>query len=209
MLISMNWIGDFVDLSGLDKKALIHRFTLSTAEVEDIIEKGHDTQNVVVAKVVSVENHPNSKKLHLLKIDVGEAELIDCVCGAPNVREGMKVAFARAGGAVCGYPINAATVAGFPSFGMCCSEAELGMSADNSGILEVTEDVALGTDIKSIYPIEDIIFEVDNKSLTNRPDLWGARACPRRPGSASPAAPGSGSPHPASPSSWEIGPARP
>ena len=173
MLISMNWIGDFVDLSGLDKKALIHRFTLSTAEVEDIIEKGHDTQNVVVAKVVSVENHPNSKKLHLLKIDVGEAELIDCVCGAPNVREGMKVAFARAGGAVCGYPINAATVAGFPSFGMCCSEAELGMSADNSGILEVTEDVALGTDIKSVYPIEDIIFEVDNKSLTNRPDLWG------------------------------------
>ena len=173
MFLSMNWIGDFVDLSGLDKKALIHRFTLSTAEVEEIIEKGYDTHNVVVARIASVENHPNSKKLHLLKIDVGEAELIDCVCGAPNVREGMKVAFARAGGAVCGNPIGEATVAGFPSFGMCCSEAELGISADHSGLMEIFEDAPLGTSIKDIYPLEDIIFEVDNKSLTNRPDLWG------------------------------------
>ena len=173
MFLSMNWIGDFVDLSGLDKKALIHRFTLSTAEVEDIIEKGYDTKNVVVARIASIENHPNSKKLHLLKIDVGEAELIDCVCGAPNVREGMKVAFARAGGAVCGNPIGEATVAGYPSFGMCCSEAELGISADHSGLMEIFEDVALGTDIKDVYPLEDVIFEVDNKSLTNRPDLWG------------------------------------
>ncbi|MBO7292344.1 MAG: hypothetical protein J6V07_00235, partial [Clostridia bacterium] len=69
MLLSMNWIGDFVDLAGLDKRALIQRFTLSTAEVEDIIEKGADTFGVIVARIASVENHPNSKKLHLLKID--------------------------------------------------------------------------------------------------------------------------------------------
>ena len=69
MLLSMNWISDFVDLSGLDKKALIRNFTLSTAEVEDIIVKGEDTYGVVVAKILSVENHPNSKKLHLLKVD--------------------------------------------------------------------------------------------------------------------------------------------
>ncbi len=172
MLLSMNWIGDFVDLSGLDKKALIHRFTLSTAEVEDIIEKGTDTYGVIVAKIASVENHPNSKKLHLLKIDTG-ARLVDCVCGAPNVREGMKVAFAQAGGAVAGHPIGEATVAGYPSFGMCCSEAELGISADNSGLFEILDDIPLGTDLKSVYDIEDILFEVDNKSLTNRPDLWG------------------------------------
>ena len=66
-----------------------------------------------------------------------------------------------------------AIVAGFESHGMCCSEAELGISDDHSGIIEIFEDVALGTDIKSIYNIDDIIFEVDNKSLTNRPDLWG------------------------------------
>ena len=171
MFLSMNWIGDFVDLSGLDKKSLIHNFTLSTAEVEDIIVKGEDTYGVVVAKILSVENHPTSKKLHLLKVDTG-SEVLDIVCGAPNVREGMKVALATAGGAVCGHKISPATVAGFTSYGMCCSMAELGLSDDNSGIWEITDDIALGTDIKTVYDIDDIIFEVDNKSLTNRPDLW-------------------------------------
>ena len=171
MLLSMNWIGDFVDLSGLDKVALIKNFTLSTAEVEDIIVKGEDTYGVIVAKILTVENHPTSKKLHLLKVDTG-AGVVDIVCGAPNVREGMKVALATDGGAVCGHKIAPATIAGFTSYGMCCSEAELGISDDNSGIWEITDDIALGTDIKSVYAIDDIIFEVDNKSLTNRPDLW-------------------------------------
>ncbi|MBR2952669.1 MAG: phenylalanine--tRNA ligase subunit beta [Clostridia bacterium] len=172
MFLSMNWIGDFVDLSGLDLKALIHRFTLSTAEVEDIIEYGRDTHGVIAAEIASIENHPNSKKLHLLKINTGK-ELIDCVCGAPNVRVGMHVAFAQAGGAVCGHAIGEATVAGYPSFGMCCSEAELGISADHSGLMELDESIPLGTDIKAVFDLEDTVFEVDNKSLTNRPDLWG------------------------------------
>ncbi len=171
MFLSMNWIGDFVDLSGLDKKALIRNFTLSTAEVEDIIERGNDTYGVIVAKIVSVENHPNSKKLHLLKVDTGKG-IVDIVCGAPNVREGMKVALATDGGSVAGHKISVATVGGYTSYGMCCSESELGISDDNSGIWEITDDIPLGTDIKTVYDIDDIIFEVDNKSLTNRPDLW-------------------------------------
>ncbi len=171
MFLSMNWIGDFVDFSGLDKKALIHNFTLSTAEVEDIFVKGEDTYGVVVAEILTVENHPNSKKLHLLKVNTGK-DVLDIVCGAPNVREGMKVALATSGGMVSGHPIAPATVAGFTSYGMCCSEAELGISDDNSGIMEIFDDAPLGTDIKKIYDIDDIIFEVDNKSLTNRPDLW-------------------------------------
>ncbi len=171
MFLSMNWIGDFVDLSGLDKKSLIHNFTLSTAEVEDIIVKGEDTFGVVVAKIISVENHPNSKKLHLLKVDKGD-EVVNIVCGAPNVREGMRVALATNGGSVCGHAISVATVAGYTSYGMCCSEAELGISDDHSGIMEIFEDAPLGTDVKKLYDIDDIVFEVDNKSLTNRPDLW-------------------------------------
>ncbi len=171
MFLSMNWIGDFVDLSGLDKKALIKNFTLSTAEVEDIFVKGEDTYGVIVAKIVSVENHPNSKKLHLLKVDTGSG-IVDVVCGAPNVREGMKVALATNGGAVMGHKITTAKIAGYESNGMCCSLAELGLSDDNSGIWEIEDDIALGTDIKSVYDIDDIVFEVDNKSLTNRPDLW-------------------------------------
>ncbi len=172
MFLSMNWIGDFVNLDGLDKESLVRRFTLSTAEVEDIYYKGKDTYGVIVAQILSIENHPSSKKLHLLKIDTGSG-VTDCVCGAPNVREGMKVAFATAGGSVCGHKITKATVAGFESNGMCCSEAELDIGQDNSGIMEIAADAPLGTDIKEIFDIDDLIFEVDNKSLTNRPDLWG------------------------------------
>lgn len=172
MLISMNWINDFVDLSGLDLEKLIHQFTLSTAEVEDIYYMGRDIENVVVARILSVENHPNSKKLHLLKVDAGD-KVYDCVCGAPNVREGMTVAFAREGGKVAGMEITCATIAGCESHGMCCSEKELGISADHSGLWEITDELPLGTPITDAYQVRDVVFEVDNKSLTNRPDLWG------------------------------------
>ena len=172
MLISMNWIKDFVDLSGLDLPKLIHQFTLSTAEVEDIYTMGADLKDVVVAKILSVEDHPNSKKLHLLKVDAGD-KIYDCVCGAPNVREGMIVPFAREGGKVGGMDIVCASIAGCESHGMCCSEKELGISADHSGLWEIPDEFPLGTPITDAYEICDTVFEVDNKSLTNRPDLWG------------------------------------
>ncbi len=174
MFLSMNWISDFVDLSGLDKLELIHQFSLSTAEVEnDIFFKGSDISGIVVAEIKSVENHPESKKLHLLKVDAGEDELTDVVCGAPNVRVGMKTAFAKVGAKIGEITITPRALAGFTSYGMCCSESEIGISDDHSGIMEITDEVANGTDLKDIYEIDDIVFEVDNKSLTNRPDLWG------------------------------------
>ncbi len=174
MFLSMNWIQDFVDLSGLDKIELIHKFSLSTAEVEnEIFYKGSDISGIVVAEIKSVEPHPDSKKLHLLKVDAGGGELTDVVCGAPNVREGMKTAFAKVGAKIGEITISPRPLAGYTSNGMCCSEAEIGISDDNSGIMEICDDVPNGTDLKEIYEIEDIIFEVDNKSLTNRPDLWG------------------------------------
>ncbi len=174
MFLSMNWICDFVDLEGLDKVDLIHRFSLSTAEVEnEIFFKGSDISGIVVAEIKSVEEHPESKKLHLLKVDAGEDELIDVVCGAKNVRVGMKTAFAKLGAKIGDITIAPRKLAGYTSNGMCCGESEIGLSDDNSGIMEITDDVPNGTDIKTIYDIDDIIFEVDNKSLTNRPDLWG------------------------------------
>lgn len=174
MFLSMNWISDFVDLSGLDKTELIHRFSLSTAEVEnEIFFKGADISGIVVAEIKEVENHPESKKLHLLKVDAGDGCLTDVVCGAPNVRVGMKTAFAKVGAQLGDITIAPRQLAGFTSNGMCCGESEIGISDDNSGIMEITDDVPNGTDLKSVYEIDDIIFEVDNKSLTNRPDLWG------------------------------------
>ena len=174
MFLSMNWISDFVDLSGLDKLALIHQFSLSTAEVEnEIFFKGSDISGIVVAEIKSVENHPDSKKLHLLKVDAGDGALTDVVCGAPNVRVGMKTAFAKVGAQIGDITIAPRKLAGCTSNGMCCGEAEIGISDDNSGIMEITDDIPNGTDLKSVYEIDDIVFEVDNKSLTNRPDLWG------------------------------------
>ncbi len=174
MLLSMNWISDFVDLSGLDKLKLINQFSLSTAEVEnEIFFKGSDISGIVVAEIKEVENHPDSKKLHLLKVDAGDGKLTEVVCGAPNVRVGMKTAFAKVGAKIGEIEISPRALAGFTSYGMCCSEKELGMSDDNSGIMDLPYELPNGKDLKEVYEIEDIIFEVDNKSLTNRPDLWG------------------------------------
>ncbi len=174
MFLSMNWISDFVDLSGLDKLSLINKFSLSTAEVEnEIFFKGSDISGIVVAEIMSVEDHPESKKLHLLKVDAGESELIDVVCGAPNVRVGMKTAFAKLGAKIGEIEIAPRKLAGYTSCGMCCSERELGLSDNNDGIMDLDVSLKNGTDLKDIFEIDDIIFEVDNKSLTNRPDLWG------------------------------------
>ena len=174
MFLSMNWICDYVDLSGLDKLSLIHRFSLSTAEVEnEIFMKGSDINGIVVAEIKSVEEHPESRKLHLLKVDIGEAELVDVVCGAPNVAVGLKVPFAKLGAQIGDITIAPRKLAGYTSNGMCCSEKELGISDNNDGLMILDPAFAVGTDIKTLFDIDDIIFEVDNKSLTNRPDLWG------------------------------------
>lgn len=174
MFISMNWISDFVDLSGIDKGKLIQQFSLSTAEVEsEIYYKGKDLSGVVVGEIVSIEDHPDSKKLHLLKVDMGDETPVDVVCGAPNVRVGLKTAFAQTGAHVGDIVIAPCKVAGQLSNGMCCSEKEIGISDNHDGIMEIGDQAVNGTDIKELYQIEDIVFEVDNKSLTNRPDLWG------------------------------------
>lgn len=172
MYISLNWIKDFVDLDGIDPKELINQFTLSCAEVEGMEVKGGNLSGVVVGKILSVENHPNSHKLHLLKVDVG-SKVLDIVCGAPNVRVGLVVPVALEGANVCGKLITKAKVGGYDSYGMCCSGAELGISADDSGLMELDDTFVIGKDIKEQLDIDDIVFEIDNKSLTNRPDMWG------------------------------------
>ena len=147
MFLSMNWISDFVDLSGLDKLELINKFSLSTAEVEnEIFHKGSDISGIVVAEIKSVEEHPESKKLHLLKVDAGDGELTDVVCGAPNVRVGMKTAFAKVGAKIGEIEITPRKLAGYTSNGMCCSEKEIGISDNHEGIMDITDDIPCGTE---------------------------------------------------------------
>lgn len=172
MFISINWIKDFVDLDGVNIEELINKFTLSCAEVEGIEYKGKELSGVYTAKILSVANHPNSKKLHLLEVSTGD-KVHNIVCGAPNVRVGMITALATMGANVGGFTIAKATLGGCDSYGMCCSEHELGISDDHNGIIDLPENTPIGVDIKTLLDIDDVIFEVDNKSLTNRPDLWG------------------------------------
>ena len=173
MIISLNWIKDFVNLDGIEVDELVKRFGLSTAEVEGVEYRGKDIENVVVAEILTVEDHPNSNHLHILTVNDGSAEPVQVVCGAPNVRVGLRTFFARVGGNVRGLKIKPAKLAGVESFGMCCGGNELGIEADESGIVELDQTYPIGTDIKELLPVEDVLIEVDNKSLTNRPDLWG------------------------------------
>lgn len=172
MFLSMNWIRDFVDLDGIDLEELIHKFTLGTAEVEGFEHIGRDVRGVVVGKILTVETVPESHKLHKLTVDCGDG-VYQIMCGAPNVAEGIRVPVARPGGMAGGMKIETRQLAGYESQGMCCSQKELGVSDDHSGLWVLPDDLPLGKDLKEIYEIEDTVFEVDNKSLTNRPDLWG------------------------------------
>ena len=172
MKISLNWINDFVDLSGLDIKKLLNQFTLSVAEIDGVEYLGQNVSGVVSGQIVAVHEHPNSKKLHLVDVNTGKGTT-QVVCGAPNVREGMIVPFATLGANVNGFLINAVKIAGVESVGMCCSAKEIGVSDDHEGLMELDPATPLGVDITELLPIKDVVFEVDNKSLTNRPDLWG------------------------------------
>lgn len=174
MLISCNKLKSHIkNPEDIDWLNIWDTFTLRTAEVENVEVKGNKFDNVVVAEIIECEPHPDSDHMHVLKVDAGETEPIVVVCGAPNVRVGLKTAYVRVGGHIDGEEIKARPLRGILSNGMCCSGRELGISDSHDGIMELPDDWCVGKDIKEYLPIDDIIVEIDNKSLTNRPDLWG------------------------------------
>lgn len=174
MLISCNRLKKYLkDSETIDWLKTWDLFTIRTAEVEDVKEVGKQIDNVVVAEIKKCEEHPDSDHMHVLQVDCGEKDLVQVVCGAPNVRVGLKTAFIKVGGHIDGFEITARPLRGIVSNGMCCSKKELGIGDDHSGIIELPKNAPIGMDIKEYLPIEDIIVEIDNKSLTNRPDLWG------------------------------------
>ena len=173
MLISCNRLKKYIkDSNTIDWLKIWDIFTIRTAEVENVTTRGNDLDNVVTAKIIECKKHPESNKLSLLKVSDGTKEY-NIVCGAPNVRVGLIGALVRDGGMVSGFKIKTRNLAGYPSEGMMCAVDELGIGTDHEGILELPSDTPIGVDFKTLYPVEDIIVEIDNKSLTNRPDLWG------------------------------------
>lgn len=174
MLISCNKLKSHIKNSEtIDWLNIWETFTIRTAEVEDVKVVGNSFDSVVVAEILTCTEHPDSDHMHVLTVDCGEANPIQVVCGAPNVRVGLKTAYVKVGGHIDGMEIKARPLRGVLSNGMCCSGRELAISDNHDGILDLPVEWKNGTSIKEYLPIEDIIVEIDNKSLTNRPDLWG------------------------------------
>lgn len=175
MLISLNWIKDFVELPDLPAKELGSRFTLATAEVEDVIIQGESLKPILCVEIKSLKPHPDSDKLNLVTFDYGKGALKEVVCGAPNVRVGLKVPYAPIGTTLPnGMTLEPKKIRGILSDGMLCSEVELGLGEGKAGLMELSTEVTPGTPILDYLKMDsDIILDVDNKSLTHRPDLWG------------------------------------
>jgi phenylalanyl-tRNA synthetase beta chain len=175
MLISLNWIKDFVDIPNMPPKELASKFTLATAEVEDVIIKGESLRAVKVVEIKSLKPHPDSDKLNLVTFDLGDGTTKEVVCGAPNVRPGLKVPYAAIGTTLPnGMTLEPKKIRGILSDGMLCSETELGLGEGKSGLMELPADAKTGISIVDHLKMDsDTILDVDNKSLTHRPDLWG------------------------------------
>ena len=186
MKVSLNWIRDYVKLpADADLKKLAFDLTMSTVEVEDAVDLGASFHDMVVGVIRAIEPHPNADKLRVCKTDIGGGDIKDIVCGGSNLREGMKVAVALPG-AVCrwhgeGEPveIKQSKLRGVESYGMICGAVEIGLAdlfpvEGEAVILDLSEfDAMAGTPLADALDLNDIILEIDNKSMTNRPDLWG------------------------------------
>ena len=175
MKISVDWLKEYVDLKGITAQEIADKLTQITCEVEEVVSVGKGLESVVVGKILTCEAHPQSDHLHLLTVDVAQEQPLNIVCGAPNARAGLIVAVAMVGTIMPdGMKIMPSKIRGYESFGMCCSYAELGYKAEDDGIIELPAKTKIGTPItKVLKGLQDDIIDIDNKSITNRPDLWG------------------------------------
>ena len=185
MKVSLNWIKDYVKLpDDMDLSRLAYDLTMSTVEVEGAESLAERFDKIIVGEIKEVLPHPNADKLRVCRVDIG-GEIKDIVCGGSNLEAGMKVVVACPGAMVRwhgeGEPVEIknAKLRGVASFGMICASVEVGLAdlfpaAEEHEIMDVTSfDAPAGTPIATALGLDDIILEIDNKSMTNRPDLWG------------------------------------
>ncbi len=173
MKFSESWLREWVN-PAISTEALVEQITMAGLEVDGVDPVAGEFSGVLVGEVVECGQHPDADKLRVTKIDVGADELLDIVCGAPNCRQGLKVAVATVGAVLPGnFKIKKAKLRGQPSFGMLCSFSELGMSDDHDGILELPLDAPVGQDLREYLQLNDHVIEVD---LTpNRMDCLGIK----------------------------------
>lgn len=186
MKISLNAIKEIYKQAGVDDSflpsdinKLVSKIGAQLGEIEEVVDLGKKYEGAIVAKVVSCEPHPNADKLKVCQIDVGKHELVQVVCGAPNVREGMLAVWLSPGATVPvtfdkdPFVLEARELRGEMSNGMLASPNELGINDDHSGLLEIDKDVHPGGKFAEVYKLNDYIIDIENKMFTHRPDCFG------------------------------------
>ena len=161
MNISTSWLREWISPVVTDE-ILAEQLTMAGLEVDGIETVAPAFSKVVVGHVVSCEKHPDADKLNLCQVDVGEAETVQIICGAKNVRTGLKVMAALVGAKLPGdFKIKKAKLRGVESFGMICSESELGISDSSEGIAELDVEATIGQDVREYLDLDDHIIELD------------------------------------------------
>ena len=164
-MINLEWVKDYIDISDQDLETLAVKITESGINIEKVITNKID--NLVIGKVVSCIDHPDSDHLHLCQVDIGKEELQQIVCGAPNVREGLKVIVALPGAVLPGdFAIKLSKIRGVESNGMICALYELGLEKKTDetyakGIEELGDNAVVGSDPLVYLGLEDTLYELD------------------------------------------------
>jgi phenylalanyl-tRNA synthetase beta chain len=167
MQFSEQWLREYTN-PAIDTDALSHLLTMAGLEVEALDGVGAEFTKVVIAEITSAEKHPDADRLQVLKVNIGAPEPLQIVCGASNARVGVKAPCALVGAVLPGFEIKQAKVRGVESFGMMCSEKELGLAIESAGILELPIDAVVGQDIREFLGLNDQLFTL--KLTPNRSD---------------------------------------
>jgi len=180
MKFSEQWLREWIN-PDISTEELSHQLTMAGLEVDAIEPVAATFTKVVVGEVLSIEKHPDADKLNVCQVNVGEDEPLQIVCGAKNVREGMRVPAALVGAKLPGdFKIKKSKLRGVPSHGMCCSTAELGITETAEGLMELPTDAPVGTDIRDYLELDDVMIEL---SLTpNRADCFSIAGIAREVG---------------------------
>jgi len=165
--ISYNWLKEYVKLNETPQE-FAKQISLAGPSVDHITEIKPCFDKVVVGKILKIEQHPNADKLHVCQVDTGGKQPLTIVCGAPNILEGQKVPVVVVGGKVGDFEIKAAKLRGVDSEGMLCSQRELGIGEDHTGIYILPDYVEIGLPLEKVMPISDTILDMEVTS--NRPD---------------------------------------
>ncbi|TGK51218.1 phenylalanine--tRNA ligase subunit beta [Leptospira bouyouniensis] len=171
MKLSVDWLNDFTPLSQIPFETVLEKINTSICEIDDVEEFKAHLSSVITVKIKSLEKHPNAEKLQTTIATDGTKEY-QIVTAATNVSAGDIVPLALPGTKLEGKEILDSELRGVRSQGMYCSEKELGMALESSGVLILPKDTTLGISVRKLFLWEDTILTIDNKSITHRPDLW-------------------------------------